>query len=238
MPGAPLPATDDLNLRLKTQNRKTQEMFAEYLQLRQKINSIVGSGSGPTLIKVQTDGVHNLANGDKIIIAGAIISGTGLPHEANGYWPVTVTSTTEFTLDGSTYSNAYGGNGTVNDGVSYAVNFPTAPASSGALLIANIKKLSSGNFLGPKQAIKQVTVNTDVEFLLANQSFDQALFTCTITNNSGGSISGNLKMRTTKALGNIVQPFAPFTILNAHTLLIGGDGVRSQYDGSSLPKVS
>lgn len=213
-------------------------MFAEYAQLRQKINSIVGSGSGPVLIKVQTDGAHNLSTGDKVIIAGALINGSGAAHEANGYWTITSTATNEFTLDGSNFVNTYGGGGNVYDGVSYAVNFPTAPSGSGALLIANIKKLASGQFVGPKQAIKQVTVNTDVEFLLANPLFDQALFTVTITNNSSGSITGSLKMRTTKALGNIVQPFAPFTILNGHTLLIGGDGVRSQYDGSSLPKVS
>lgn len=239
MPFAPSPTfIDELDLRLKTQNRKTQEMFAEYLQLRQRINSIVGSGSGPVLCKVQTDGVHGLSDGDKVIIAGALISGGSALHEANGYWTITVTATNEFTLNGSTYTNSYGGSGSVYDGVSYAVNFPSAPSGSGALLIANIKKLASGQFIGPKQVIKQITVNTDVEFLLANQSFDQALFTLTVTNNSGGSITGNLKMRTTKGLGNIVQTFAPFTLASSHSLLVGGDGIRSQYDASSLPKVS
>ncbi|MFO0939836.1 MAG: hypothetical protein U0930_03635 [Pirellulales bacterium] len=236
MPG--LPAIDDLPLRLKIQNRKTQEMFAEQLVLRKRINSIVGSGSGPVLIKIQTDGAHNLSDGDKIIIAGALINASDALHEANGYWTITSTATNEFTLNGSTFSNTYGGGGSVYDGVSYAVNFPTAPASSGALLIANIKKLLGGSFLGTKQVIKQVTVDADVEWMRADASFEQALLALVVTNNSGATISGSLKMRTTKALGNIVQAFAPFTLLSNHSMTLSGESLRWQFDASGLPKVS
>jgi hypothetical protein len=69
------------------------------------IVDVTDNGGG--LILVETSVAHGMTTGNKVFITG--VTGT---TEANGLATITVTSATEFTIDGSTFVNAYisGGN--------------------------------------------------------------------------------------------------------------------------------
>lgn len=67
------------------------------------VNGAISSGG---LIQLQTSAVHGYSTGDWVEIAG--VGGT---VEANGYWQITVVDTTHFTLNGSTFVNAYASTG-------------------------------------------------------------------------------------------------------------------------------
>ncbi len=62
------------------------------------------------LVRVETAVAHGLATGERVIAAGV----RGVP--VNGLWAITVVDATRFTLDGSTWSGAYVGGGTVSGG--------------------------------------------------------------------------------------------------------------------------
>lgn len=64
--------------------------------------------SAAGLVKVTTGAVHGLESGDIVQLSGTV--GT---VEANGQWVVTVIDTTHFTLNSSTFANAYVSGGTV-----------------------------------------------------------------------------------------------------------------------------
>lgn len=75
------------------------------------VNSLSVSGTaddGTGLIKITTSAVHGLADDDKVTIHDV-----GGCTEANGTWQITYVDTTNFTLDGSTYANAYTSGGKV-----------------------------------------------------------------------------------------------------------------------------
>lgn len=205
-------------------------MFANTLTTRIAILSITASS---TLIKVATNGVHGLSTGDKVIIAG--VTGT---VEANGFWTITETSSTEFTLDGSVHANAWLNGGAVYDGVSYAVLCGSSPASPGILVVADVKQISGGAVVDVEPTIKQITSTTETEFMRSEIGVPQAVALLTLTNNSAGSITGSIKLRSTKAYGNIAQPRVPFTLAAGHSLVVGGDGNRSKYDAAGVPVVS
>jgi hypothetical protein len=64
--------------------------------------------SAAGLIKVATSAAHGFETGDIVQL-----SGTAGTVEANGQWVVTVIDTTHFTLNNSTFANAYVSGGTV-----------------------------------------------------------------------------------------------------------------------------
>jgi len=97
---------------------------------------------------------------------------------------------------------------------------------------------TSGAAVATPQVVKKITVNTDVEIMLGDSSYGQAVSSLVITNNSGASVTGSVKIRTTKALGVDAQPIIPFVLPDDYSLVVGGDGVRSLYKGDSLPYVS
>lgn len=229
MPGV-LPPVGEQQFITKTTRRSIQEMFASALDQRIQILSVTASS---TLIKITTNGVHGLSNGDKVIIAG--VTGT---TEANGYWTITSTGSNEFTLDGSVHTNAHTGGGYIYDGVSYAVLCSLSPASPGILVVADIKQVSGGAVVDVEQTVKQITSTTETEFMRSEIGSPQAIALLTLTNNSAGSITGSIRIRSTKGYGNIVQPRIPFTLAAGHSLVVGGDGNRSKYDASGIPVVS
>lgn len=227
MPGIPLPAIDDITLRKKTQHRKIQEMFAEILTVRNTITNVYNNGSG--LIKVTTNGVHGLSTGDKVII-DAVLGCT----EANGFWTVTQTSTTEFTLDSSAFTNAWTSGGNVCDGQSYSI----VMASSCTMLVSvDLKQIDAG-VVTPLKVVKKITTTTETEIFRSDAVSSLAISCLSITNNSGSSESGSIKLRTTKAQSSLSEILTPFTLPDGHKLVVGGDGVQSMYLTTGLPYVS
>ena len=94
-------------------------------------NNIGGGVSGCVtstgLIKVSTTNAHGLSTGDYVYIYG--VTGT---TEANGTWKVTYVAANSFTLQGSTFANAYINGGTVTNGVDVKfMRFDTNVGGSG-----------------------------------------------------------------------------------------------------------
>jgi len=240
MPGVPLPAIDEATFwQQKAERRNTQEMFTKKLDLIASITSVVGATGGTSgLIKI-TAADHGLTTGDEVIIAD--VGGT---TNANGYFTVTVIDTATFTLDGTTFALTWTGGGGVYNGVSYLVNVAntsggTAPSSPGVMVVNNIKQINtSGAVVATPQVIKQILVNTDVEIMLGDSSYGQAVSSLIITNISGAEVTGSVKIRTTVAMAIAAQVIIPFVLPDDHSIVIGGDGVRSMYKNTGLPYVS
>mgnify|MGYP000063489141 FL=1 len=240
MPGVPLPAIDEASYwQNKTERRSIQEMFTKKLDLIASITNVDGATGGTSgLIRI-TAASHGLSTGDEVIIAD--VGGT---TEANGYFTVTNVSSSQFTLDGTTFSNAWTSGGGVYNGVSYLVNVANtsggaAPSSPGVMVVNNIKQVNtSGAVVATPQVVKKITVNTDVEIMLGDSSYGQAVSSIVITNNSGASVTGSVKIRTTKALNVDAQPIALFVLPDDYSIVLGGDGVRSMYKETGLPYVS
>ena len=214
-------------------------MFTKKLDLIASITSVVGATGGTSgLIKI-TAADHGLTTGDEVIIAD--VGGT---TNANGYFTVTVIDTATFTLDGTTFALTWTGGGGVYNGVSYLVNVAntsggTAPSSPGVMVVNNIKQINtSGAVVATPQVIKQVLVNTDVEIMLGDSSYGQAVSSLIITNISGAEVTGSVKIRTTVAMAIAAQVIIPFVLPDDHSIVIGGDGVRSMYKNTGLPYVS
>jgi len=209
MPGLPLPAIDDAVLRKKHEHRSIQEMFTKKLDLIASITNVDGATGGTSgLIRI-TAASHGLSTGDEVIIAD--VGGT---TEANGYFTVTNVSSSQFTLDGTTFSNAWTSGGGVYNGVSYLVNVANtsggaAPSSPGVMVVNNYKQVNtSGAVVATPQVVKKITVNTDVEIMLGDSSYGQAVSSIIITNNSGARGTGRVKRRTTKQLNLDARPTA------------------------------
>lgn len=83
-------------------------MYIDRATLVAAITNVDNNGSG--LIRI-TSTAHGLSTNDTVFISG--VTGT---TEANGTWAVTVVSSTQFTLQSSTYANAWTGAGGVYTG--------------------------------------------------------------------------------------------------------------------------
>jgi len=214
----------------RTEHRGVQELFTPKATLIAAITNVENSGG---LVRI-TAASHGLSTGDEVIIAG--VAGT---TEANGYWTVTVTSSSQFTLDGSTYANAWTSGGGVYNGISYTVKCDSTPGSNGICVLNNYKQVStSGAVVATPITMNVLTTTNETEIMLASADYAQDVSSLILTNDSGGSISGSIKVRTTKLLGFSSKILIPWTIADDNSLVVGGDGVRSKYDGAALPVVS
>jgi hypothetical protein len=74
----------------------------------QPVAAVSGATSAAGLIKIQTASAHGLLSNDLIQLSG--VTGT---VEANGQWTVTKVDSTHFTLNNSTFLNAYSAGGEV-----------------------------------------------------------------------------------------------------------------------------
>lgn len=109
--------------------------------------AVIATATSAGLIRITTSTVHGLTTGDAVFIAG--ILGT---TEANGGWYVTVLTTTTFTLDGSTFSNAW-----TSGGIVYEPTVATVTADVGG---------SVSNSLDADGVIAVHTVTTSVTSLI------------------------------------------------------------------------
>lgn len=231
MPGVPLPAIDDFIIKKRAEKRRVQEMFTARASLIASITNVDNNGSG--VIRI-TAPAHGLSTSDKVIIAG--VGGT---TEANGYWTVTNVSSSQFTLNSSTYTNAWTSGGGVYNGVGYNVKCDSAPSSPGVLVVNNYKQITtSGSVTATPVFAKQITTTTEAEIMLASPDYAQAVSSLVITNNSGSTIAGSVKIKTTKLLGVDAQIVVPWSLPDDYSLVIGGDGIRSLYKGDGLPYTS
>lgn len=74
--------------------------------------TISGAASNGGLIEITCSNAHGRRTGDRVTIGGIV----GTTEANNSQWIITVTSTTKFTLNGSTFVNAYTSGGTVYTG--------------------------------------------------------------------------------------------------------------------------
>jgi hypothetical protein len=78
--------------------------------------AVAGATNNAGEIQIETSAAHGRSTGDFIFI-----SGVGGTVEANGGWLITVIDATNFTLDGSTFANAYTSGGTVQIGRGWTI---------------------------------------------------------------------------------------------------------------------
>jgi surface protein len=78
--------------------------------------AVSSAQSNGGLIQITTGAAHGRTTGDKVFITG--VTGT---TEANGGWLVTVDDSTNITLQGSTFTNAYVSGGTVRTGFGWSI---------------------------------------------------------------------------------------------------------------------
>ena len=70
--------------------------------------TVAGAATSSGLINIQTSTSHGLQTGQDVFIYN--VAGT---TEANGFWVITKVDATHFTLNGSTFTNAYTSGGTI-----------------------------------------------------------------------------------------------------------------------------
>jgi hypothetical protein len=119
--------------------------------------------SSAGLIKVTTSMVHGLATDDVVYITGVL--GT---TEANGAWYVTFVDANEFTLQGSTFTNAYVSGGIVYEPTVTTVQADIGGAASGSfnasdVLAVNVITTSVTSLIGVSVSNLEIYVGTDTE---------------------------------------------------------------------------
>ncbi len=231
MPG-PLPPIEDVRFsEFKTkQARKVKPMFLSALKIRQGISLIADNGSG--LIRITTDGVHGLANNDQVIIDGA--TGT---MAINGFWKVTQINTTSFDLQSSSSTGTWTGGGSVCDGESYTIQMDATSAS--ILVLADVKDMAAGGSINDAiPIVKKVTTAAVVEIARSIQTYKRMFQSLTVQNNDGATKTGDIRLRTTVAQGNIDEKIIPFELPTENKLVIGIDALQWMFKATGLPYVS
>lgn len=136
------------------------------------VQRAVSGASNASPIEITTSVAHGWATGDRVTIASV-----GGNTAANGDWVITVTSTTKFTLDGSTGNGAYTSGGTVerlmrlaNAGLRGTINYGQGRIIK-TRLVVDEAVVTNGTFrvYYYKQQITQITDNAAWTFLYANK---------------------------------------------------------------------
>jgi hypothetical protein len=122
--------------------------------------SAIANSSG--LIRITTSSAHGLSTGHKVSIEGVL--GT---TEANGRWTITVTSTTQFTLDGSAFANTYASGGKVYLPHRLKFQLSATPAGGSAYVWASVswRRFVDGNVVDANTQHFKITNTTEVPVL-------------------------------------------------------------------------
>lgn len=124
---------------------------------RKQISATAMANNGSGLIRVTFSGRHGQKTGDKMYILGTI--GT---TEANGLWTVTVISTTQVDLQGSTFTNAWVSGGTAyiwNNSISMHDSSMQAMPDGHVLISNAISEATNSVVLISNQAVGGQAIN-------------------------------------------------------------------------------
>lgn len=124
-------------------------MFIDKATLLATITNVDNGGSD---IRI-TAANHGLANGDTVFIAG--VGGT---TEANGTFVVTVISASQFTLDGTTFTNAWTGGGGVYSG--WRLQLGLTSPNFDAVAILSVKRFTNGAVSAIETVAKVISAAT------------------------------------------------------------------------------
>lgn len=231
----PAPALDDFIVRQKLFKVRTiQEMFCKKLDSAYLVKEISNTSNSSGLIKITTSGAHGLSTGNKVIVSGVL--GT---TEANGLSTITVTSTTEFTLDSSTYANAWAGSGGVyNTGSVISIAFDTTSPTA-ATVDVNIKYIANGSVMDGEPISLSISSTSTYDIVIPSASYLTAIHSIRIVSNEASSPLTPRVFRRKLASNTITSiNLARMSLAAKYYGLIGGDGVLSLYTDAGLPKVS
>ena len=137
------------------------------------VSDVTDSGG---LIKITTSSAHGLSTGQKATVIE--VKGT---HEANGTWTITVTSTTEFTLDDSEFTNAYVSGGKTGRAPAFGYDWSHALPSDYLRLISidgsseGPWRVESGRLLTDIQEPKIAYVKDVTDYTAMDPSFYDVL---------------------------------------------------------------
>lgn len=189
-------------------------MFIDKATLIATISHVDDNGSG--LIRV-TSTAHGLTTNDTVFIAG--VGGT---TEANGTWAVTVVSTTQFTLQSSTYANAWTGGGGVYTGWRLQASLDSPDFDCVATL--SVKKFANGAVTAI-ETISMVISTTLNNLLVSDPSYAyQITLLNVLSTEATNTINFTLQLRDKS---NTVFGIAKADIPAANRLVIGSDGLSS-----------
>ena len=196
-------------------------MFIDRATLIATISNVDDNGSG--LIRI-TSTAHGLTTNDTVFIAG--VGGT---TEANGTWAVTVVSTTQFTLQSSTYANAWAGGGGVYTGWRLQASLDSPDFDCVATL--SVKKFSNGSVISI-ETIAMVISATLTNLLVSDPAFAYQVTLLNVLSTEGsGTINFTLQLRNKS---NTVFGIAKADIEPGNRLAISGDGSGVIYSPTGM----
>jgi hypothetical protein len=191
-------------------------MFIDRATLVATISNVDNNGSG--LIRI-TSTAHGLSTNDTVFIAG--VGGT---TEANGMWAVTVISTTQFTLQSSTYTNAWTGGGGVYTGWRLQASLDSPDFDCVATL--SVKKFANGAVISI-ETIAMVISTTLTNLLVSDPTFAYQVTLLNVLSTEGsGTINFTLQLRNKS---NTVFGIAKADIAPGNRLAFSGDGGVALY---------
>ncbi|UOF78755.1 phage stabilization protein [Caudoviricetes sp.] len=162
----------DLYFRYYTQGARLEEAA-------KTITNVDNSGG---LFRVTTSAAHGYSTGDPVAIRGVL----GTPN-ADGDWTITVTSATQFTLDGSTFAGAYTSGGTSQKIVQTTTTYTEAE-------IPQLRWAQDGNVLylvHPSHPVATLARASTTSFTLADAVLDGGPFQ-TLNSNAALTITSSL----------------------------------------------
>lgn len=190
-------------------------MFIDRATLLVAITNVDDNGAG--LIRI-TSPAHGLTTNDTVSIAG--VGGT---VAANGMWAVTVVSTTQFTLQSSTYANAWTGGGGVYTGWRLQASLES-PDFDCVATLSVIERSASG---AVGKTIAMVISATLTNLVISDPSFTYDVTQINILSTEGTeTINFTLQLRDKS---NTVFGIAKADIAAGNRLVIGSDGGIALY---------
>lgn len=208
------------------------QLDSEYLVGTSVSNCVTSAG----LIKITTSSAHGLSTGNKVIVTG--LTGT---TEGNGMWTITVTSTTEFTLDSSTFTNTWGGGGYIyTRGHVISIKFDTTTPAS-ATVDCCVKYISSGSVNdGDSLAFAISSSSLTYDIAVASASYLTAIHSIKVMNNEAGATTLTPRIFRRTLASNTITSYnlVRMSLAQSYSALVGGDGVLSLYKDTGLPYVS
>jgi len=201
-----------------------------------EVDSIADDGTG--LIEVTTATVHGFTTGDRVTVSGVI--GTS---EANVTGEVTVSSTTVFTFDDSTFANTYVSGGVAALAAAYEYGFSfalpsdclrvwTVSDASDNVLTKNEFRIESGRILTNHALVRLKYVKNVTTTTLFDTLFDE-LLAAHVANAIAYKITGSeaakqmamqnlkAKMQAARFVDSVEDPSVP---------LDGDEWIRSRWD--------
>lgn len=155
-------------------------MYLEKQKYLGDVGNVENNGSG--LIKITLAG-HGLSTGKAVIIQD--VEGT---TEANGVWLITVVDANSFTLDGSTFSNAYVQGGTIARGDAIRIDFAGTLTTGQTVLATCAYRDDNGAFARFAPTLKSISSGTIATVIFSDPTYHTQVEVLTVVSNESSNV--------------------------------------------------